>query len=75
MLCCVVRSLHQLSVCGAAVRNKLLMLLVPFLKRWTYTRTREQVNMVQIECYAHPVPDMNTILCVSDSRGTPIQAS
>lgn len=28
---------------SAAVRNKLLMLLVPVLKRWTYTRTREQV--------------------------------
>ena len=26
-----------------AVRSKLLMLLVPFLKRWTYTRAREQV--------------------------------
>lgn len=29
-----------------AVRNKLVMLLVPVLKRWTYTRTREQVTQL-----------------------------
>ncbi|KAA6422860.1 hypothetical protein WJX79_000938 [Trebouxia sp. C0005] len=37
-------SLHyHFNVDAEYVRNKLLMLLVPFLKRWTYTRTREQI--------------------------------
>lgn len=32
-----------IGVLVCAVRSKLLMLVVPFLKRWNYTRVLEQV--------------------------------
>jgi hypothetical protein len=31
-------------LCSSAVANKLLMLLVPFLSKWTYARMHEQVS-------------------------------
>ena len=39
---------HQHHTVNGAVRNKLLMLFVPFLKSWTYTRTREQVRQMSL---------------------------
>lgn len=38
-----VHSLPGIAVC-AAVSNKLLMLLAPFLRQWNYTRVAEQVS-------------------------------
>lgn len=38
-------SLHYyFNISGEYVRKKLLMLLVPFLKQWTFTRTPEQIS-------------------------------
>ncbi len=43
------------------MRNKLLMLLAPFLKRWTYTRAHEQVRI----CHARVTPAHGVQLCSS----------